>query len=174
VVELPLGELDDPALADKNTRKLRSKRVSDRARHRSRRAPRPIVPWGLQNFWRWEGCAVGTSGRLLLPSELGMAAELTVGDLFKLPQAAKVPDGRHKGEPGLRMSDLLGRQEPVKVVGCNGAEDVIDTKGDWWIVNSTSDFIKLIRLDVRKDKVRDVTSVEFLPKPSAGAKPRGQ
>jgi hypothetical protein len=111
---------------------------------------------------------------MILPSELGMSAELTVGELFKLPQAAKVPAGRHKGEPGLRMSDLLGRKEPVKVVSCDGSEDVIDTKGDWWIVNSTSDFIKLIRLDVRNDKVRDVTEVELRPKPHPGMKPRGQ
>ena len=103
-----------------------------------------------------------------------MDAELTTGELFKLPQAAKVPTGRHKGEPGLRMSDLLGRQEPMKVIGCDGSEEVIDTKGDWWIVNSTSDFIKLIRLDVRSDKVRDVTEVEFLSKPRPGMKRRGQ
>ncbi len=172
VVRLPLDAFDAPETAKKSPKKAQPKRVSDRARHRSKRSPRPIGPWGLPNVWRWEGCVLGTSGRLILPSELGMDAELTVGELFKLPQATKVPTGRHKGEPGLRMSDLLGRKEPVMVGGCDGSEDVIDTTRDWWIVNSTSDFIKLIRLDVRSDKVRDVTEVEFRPKPHPGMKPR--
>lgn len=172
VVTLPLDELAAEAPVKKAAPNVR--RVSDRARRRSMRSPRPIQPWGLPNVWRWDGCAVGTSGRMVLPSDLGMAAELTLAELLKLPQTQKVPSGRHKGEPGLRMSDLLGRKGPVKVIGCDGEEEVIDTKNDWWIVTSTSDFIKLIRTDVRSDKVRDVTEVEFLPMRPPGMKPRGQ
>lgn len=172
IVSLPLDELASEAPVKQAAPSAR--RVSDRARRRSKRAPRPIQPWGLPNVWRWDGCAVGVSGRLVLPSETGKAGELTLGELLKLPQAQKVPSGRHKGEPGLKMSDLLGRKGPVKVIGCDGDEEVIDTKNDWWIVTSTSDFIKLIRTDVRSDKVRDVTEVEFLPTPPPGMKPRGQ
>lgn len=172
VVTLPLDELAAEAPVNKLTPDTR--RATDRVRRRSKRAPRPIGPWGLPNVWRWEGCAVGTSGRMVLPGETGRAAELTLEEMLKLPQAKKVPSGRHKGEPGLRMSDLLGRKGPVKVIGCDGEEEVIDTKNDWWIVTSTSDFIKLIRTDVRSDKFRDVTEVEFIPEPPPGMKPRGQ